>query len=147
MDAKKMTMAWLGAFVVMFVLSFLWYGMLMQDFYMENYQDVNRSEEDFSMPLIMVGYLVLTFLMSYIFPLGFKGGSAVTEGMRFGVLLGMTRALPTALILAGVYKMPLSANLVEAVFTIFESAIGGIVIAKIYGLGGGNDASSETDSE
>lgn len=147
MDTKKMTMAWLGAFVVMFMLSFVWHVPLMGEFNAENYSEVNLSEEEFSFALIAAGYLVLTFLMSYIFPLGFKGGSAVTEGMRFGVLLGMTRALPIALILAGAYKMPLSANLVEAVYTIVESAIGGIVIAKIYGLGEGNDASSETDSE
>ena len=148
MDTKKMIMAWFGAYVVMFFLSFLWYGILMESYYSENFIEVSRSEEEFSLTLIAVGYMILTLLMSYIFPLGSKGGSAVNEGMRFGVLLGMIRALPTAFILSAVYNMPLSANLVDAVYIIVESAIGGIVIAKIYGSGSGDAAPEvETDSE
>ena len=133
MEPKKMIGAWLGSFAVMFLLSFVWYGWLMMEYNMVNYAEVNLPMEDFSMPLLVVGYLIQAFMLSYIFPIGFGGGPAVKEGIRFGVILGILFALPGAFIFAAVYKMPLPANIVNAVYHIVEFAAGGIVIAKIYG--------------
>ena len=147
MDTKKMIMAGLGAFAVMFILGFVWHVALMGDFYAENYSEVNLSEEEFSLALIAIGYLILSFMMSYMYPIGFGGGPAIKEGLRFGAMLGIFMSFPKAFIFAAVYKMPLDANLYDAIYHVVELAIGGIVIAKIYGLGGGNEASAETDSE
>ena len=132
-ETKKMIMAWLGAFVAMFLLSYVWYGVLMSEFYAENYAEVNLPLEDFSMKLIMVGYLIQAYLLAYIFPIGFSVGSAVKEGLRFGVILGSLFAIPGAFIFAAVYKMPLEANIIDAIYHIVEFSVGGIVIAKIYG--------------
>ena len=146
MEPKKMIGAWIGSFVVMFLLSFLWYGLLMEEFYAATYAEVNLPMEDFSMTLIVVGYLIQAFMLSYIFPIGFGGGSAVKEGLRFGLILGMLFALPGAFILAAVYKMPLEGNLIDAAYHIVEFAAGGIVIAKIYGSGAEAPESSTTEA-
>jgi len=146
MDTKKMIMAWLGGFLVMFVLGGIWHNIVMMDYNMAAYADVTLSEDEFSLALIAVGYLILSFMMSYMYPIGFGGGSAIKEGLRFGVMLGIFMSFSKAFIFAGAYKMPLDANLYDAVYHVAELAIGGIVIAKIYGLGGGNEASAETDS-
>jgi len=132
-ETKKMILAWLGAFVAMFLLSYLWYGVLMSEFYAKYYSEVNLPMEDFSMKLIIVGYLIQAYLLAYIFPIGFGGGSVVKEGLRFGVILGSLFALPGAFIFAAVYKMPLEGNIVDAIYHIVEFSVGGIVIAKIYG--------------
>ena len=147
MDTKKMIMAWLGGFLVMFVLGGIWHNIVMMDYNMAAYADVTLSEDEFSLALIAVGYLILSFMMSYMYPIGFGGGSAIKEGLRFGVMLGIFMSFSKAFIFAGAYKMPLDANLYDAVYHVAELAIGGIVIAKIYGLGGGNEASAETDSD
>ena len=147
MDTKKMIMAWLGGFLVMFVLGGIWHNIVMMDYNMAAYADVILSEEEFSLALIAFGYLILSFMMSYMYPIGFGGGSAIKEGLRFGVMLGIFMSFSKAFIFAGAYKMPLDANLYDAVYHVAELAIGGIVIAKIYGLGGGNEASAETDSD
>ena len=148
MEPKKMIGAWLGSFVVMFLLSFVWYGWLMMEYNMVNYAEVNLPMEDFSMPLLVVGYLIQAFMLSYIFPIGFGGGPAVKEGIRFGVILGILFALPGAFIFAAVYKMPLPANIMNAVYHIVEFAAGGIVIAKIYGSSpvATNSSSSEEEN-
>ena len=140
-------MAWLGGFLVMFVLGGIWHNIVMMDYNMAAYADVTLSEDEFSLALIAVGYLILSFMMSYMYPIGFGGGSAIKEGLRFGVMLGIFMSFSKAFIFAGAYKMPLDANLYDAVYHVAELAIGGIVIAKIYGLGGGNEASAETDSD
>ncbi len=147
MDTKKMMMAWLGGFLVMFILSGIWHNFVVMDYNMATYADVNLPEEEFSLLYIVIGYLILSFMMSYMYPMGTGEGSAVKEGLRFGAMMGIFMAFPRAFIFAGVYKMPLDANLYDAIFHVVELAIGGIVIAKIYGLGGGNEVSAEAGSE
>ena len=86
------------------------------------------------MTLIIVGYLVLTFLMSYFYPIGFKGGAPLQErGLRFGVLLGLVISIPTALIHLGAYNMPLIAHLIDAVYHTAGITVGAAVMALIYG--------------
>ena len=147
MEPKKMIGAWLGAFVVMFLLSFVWYGLLMYEYNVENYAEVNLPEEEFSMTLLVVGYLIQAFMLSYIYPIGFGGGSAVKEGLRFGLILGALFTLPGIFIFAAVYKMPLPANIVNALYHLVEFAAGGIVIAKVYGSGAAAPESTVSEEE
>ena len=118
MEPKKMIGAWLGGFVAMFLLSYIWHEMIISGYNAMQYADVMRPMEDFSIIHILIGYLILTFMMSYIYPLGNKGGPFLKEGLRFGVILGLLYTLPRAFMLAGVYEMPLGANLLDAVFHI-----------------------------
>lgn len=131
MNAKKMLQAWLAGFVVMYVISFIWYLLIIAPYNAEQFAAVARAE--MSMTLITLGYLVLTFLMSYIYPIGFKGGAPLQEGLRFGLLLGLVVSIPTALIFSGAYNMPFVANLIDAVYHTVEITIGATVMALIYG--------------
>ncbi|MCH8836619.1 MAG: hypothetical protein IIA60_02330 [Candidatus Marinimicrobia bacterium] len=85
MNAKKMLQAWLAGCVVMYIISVIWYLFIIGGYNETQFAAVARQE--LSMTMIIVGYLVLTFLMSYIYPIGFKGGEPLQEGLRFGVLL------------------------------------------------------------
>ena len=131
MNAKKMLQAWLAGFVVMYVISFIWYLLIIAPYNTEQFAAVNR--EEISMTLITLGYLVLTFLMSYIYPIGFKGGAPLQEGLRFGLLLGLVVSIPMALIFSGAYNMPFVATLVNAIYHTVEITIGATVMALIYG--------------
>ncbi|MEE9465073.1 MAG: hypothetical protein V3W14_05825 [Candidatus Neomarinimicrobiota bacterium] len=131
MNAKKMLQAWLGGFVVMYVISFIWYYFIITGYNEVQFAEVAR--EEMSMTLITLGYLVLTFLMSYMYPIGYGGGPPLKEGMRFGVLLGLIVSIPTALIFSGAYNMPFAANLVDAIYHTVEITIGAMVMALIYG--------------
>lgn len=144
-ETKKMILAWLGAFVAMFLLSYAWYDPLMGEYYGNIYSEINLPLEDFSMKLIIVGYLIQAYLLAYIFPIGFSGGSAIKEGLRFGVILALLFALPRAFIFAAVYKMPLEGNIIDTIYHIVEFSVGGIVIAKIYGSNPGATNSPESE--
>ena len=147
MDSKKLIMAWFGGFLVMFIIGGIWHSFVMMDYNMAAYADVNLPEEEFSLLYIIIGYLIFSFMMAYMYPMGMGGGTALNEGMKFGAMMGIFMAFPRAFILAGAYKMPLEANLYDALYHVVELAIGGIVIAKIYGSGGGDETSAETESE
>ena len=134
--------AWLISFVVIFALSFLWYGVIVMDYNAVQFADVLRGEEDFSMMLIAVGYLLIAFLLAYIYPRGYnsESGSPVAQGFRFGLMMGLLWALPTAFIESGSYQFPLGARILDAAYHIVEFTIGGTVIGWAYGeIGAGAD--------
>ncbi len=131
MNAKKMLQAWLAGFVVMYIISFIWYLFIIAGYNEVQFAEVAR--EEMSMTMITLGYLVLTFLMSYIYPIGYRGGPPIKEGMRFGVLVGLTVSIPTALIFSGAYNMPLAANFIDGIYHTAEITVGSIVMALVYG--------------
>jgi hypothetical protein len=131
MNGKKWFLGGLAGFAVMFALSGLWYMVLMSKFYRAQDQGIMR--EQFNFLFIVLGYIVLAFLMSLIYPIGYKGGSLVKEGLRFGVLIGLVVWLTANLTLHGVLNNTLASTLVDSVWHIVEQGIGGIVIALVYG--------------
>jgi uncharacterized membrane protein len=131
MNGKKWFLAGLAGFAVMFALSGLWYMVLMSKFYRAQDQGIMR--EQFNFLFIVLGYIVLAFLMSLIYPVGYKGGSPAKEGLRFGVLIGLVVWLTANLTLYGVLKNTLASALVDSVWHIVEQGIGGIAIALVYG--------------
>ena len=139
MNVKKLVLASLAGFIIMFLLSGLWYMVLMSDYYHANFADVERAEPIFTS--IVIGYLVLSFLLAYIYPFGYKGKSPLIEGLRFGLIMGLVIAIPSMLILYGVHTFPLTGTLIDIIFTIVQISIGGIVIGYVYGSG----AKAESD--
>ncbi len=131
MDTKKLLTAWISSFIVMFSLSGLWYMILMSDYYNEQYTAIERAAPLFAW--IVLGYLVLSFLMTYIYPLGYKGNSPMKEGLRFGFFMGLIIALPMGLIYHAVYTFPLSGTLIDIIYQVVEKTIGGGVIGFVYG--------------
>ena len=73
MNGKKLALATLVGFVVMFLISGLWYMVIMKGYYGEQFSEVNR--EEFNMVWIAIGYLVGAFLLAVIYPIGYKSGS------------------------------------------------------------------------
>ena len=91
------------------------------------------AREQVNFLFIVLGYGALAFLMSYAYPIGYKGGTPVKEGLRFGILVGLLVALPLNLILHGVWKVTLAGSLVDSIYHVIEQIVGGIIIALIYG--------------
>jgi hypothetical protein len=134
MNVKKLVLAGLAGFVVMFLLALLWYTVT-QGFYTAQFSGIERPEPEASRFIwwIVLGYLVGSFLMAYIYPIGYKGGAPVKEGLRFGLLMGLIMTLPVVLILYGGYSFPQAGLLVDAIYQVIEKTIGGAVIALVYG--------------
>ena len=63
--------------------------------------------------------------MAWVFPIGYKGGSGVAEGLRFGAVIGLLWWLPANVVLSGVYETTLASALVDGVWHIAEGAAGG----------------------
>lgn len=115
----------------MCIISVVWYGFVIADFNSAQFSEVLRDDSTFSMQKITIGYVLLPLFLTLIYPLGYKGGKFIEEGLRFGLLMGLFWALPAAFINSGAYKFPLGAVLVDAFYHIGEITIGGIVVALV----------------
>jgi hypothetical protein len=130
-DTKKLITAGISSFIVMFSLSGLWYMVLAANYYSEQYAVIERAAPLFAW--IVLAYLVLSFLLAYIYPFGFKGNSPMKEGLRFGFIMGLVIALPMGFIYYAVYTFPLSGTLIDIIYQVVEKTIGGGVIGFVYG--------------
>ena len=131
MNPKKMLFALIAGFVTMFLLSGLWHMLIMGDFYEAN--GASNSLAEPNLLFIALGYFILALLMSYAYPLGYKGGKPVIEGLKFGVLMGLLWILPLGVVLFGVMESSGTLLIVDAVWHVVEQGIGGIVIGLVYG--------------
>ncbi len=131
MNVKKFVLAWVAAVVVTFLLGVLWHLFLLADF--NEVQEQALAREEPNMVFVFVGHLILGFLMALVYPIGYKGGSPVKEGFRFGALIGLIWILPLSVILHGVWNLPLTGVIVDSAWHVIEEGVGGIAIARVYG--------------
>ena len=135
MDTKKLLMATGASFLVMFLLGGLFHMVIIKDFFMSHAGLAgNVARKEPMLPFIALGCLVLSTLMSYLYPKGVEGESTAVQGLRFGMLIGILWVTPLTLILYGattVYSKYVV--IVDCGWHILEQGIGGVVIAMVYG--------------
>ncbi len=132
MNVKKLLLAALAGFVVQFSLGGLWHALIMAGKYDELLTPVLREAPTPNIVFIAAGYVVLSLLMAYMYPQGYKGGPPVKEGMKFGILMGLLWVIPLHLVFVGALNFPMGTVYLE-LWHVVEQAIGGIVIALVYG--------------
>lgn len=130
MNAKKFITAFIAGFAVMFLLSGLWYQLLMADFYKAT---STAAREPQLMGSIALGYIVLSLLMAYMYPKGYSGGSPAVEGVKFGILIGLLWIVPLGLVIYGVMTVSGKMLVADIIWHIVEQGVGGIVIGLVYG--------------
>ena len=131
MDLKKFSLATVGGFFAMFIPGGLWHMLIMKDFYDKYAGDSALAEPNIL--FIILGVLILSALMAYMYPQGYKGGSPLKEGLRFGVVIGLLWILPINVIMIGVMGTSITLVVVDALWHMVGQGIGGIVIGYIYG--------------
>lgn len=120
----------------MWILAGLWHEIMMANFY----SNENHAKHE-GIGIIFLAYLVLALFMAYIYPLGYKGGSPVIEGLRFGILIGLLWVFPHELAMADAHGDSITYVIKNGVWHMVEQGVGGIVIGLVYGkkLTDGND--------
>ncbi len=129
MNGRKLILSCIAGFIAMFLLAGLWHIALMIDLY-----NTPSSRKEPLMGFIALGMFILALLMAYLYPKGYSGGSPVTEGLRFGILVGLLWTLPLSLILHAVQEeYALNMVIVDAIWHMVEEGVGGVVIGLVYG--------------
>jgi len=149
MELKKLLIGAVAAFAVMFLLSYLWHVVLMADFYQSNPGEVGAIDRETPMFFyIGLGYLSLCLVMAYIYPKGAEGDNHIMDGIKFGAILGFLWIVPHSSVLYGATIMT-SKTLVfgDGLYHIVEGAVGGAIIAMVYGKRNRAPATAGSGSE
>ena len=128
MNIKKLIQSTLTGGVGMWVLSGLWHNLILANFYMSETEATHEG-----IGILLVAYLVLSLIMAYIYPLGYKGGRPVIEGLRFGIVIGLLWVFPHDLAMAGAHGESISYVFKNAAWHLFEQGFGGIIVGLVYG--------------
>lgn len=134
MKIQKLAIGAIAATVVLFLLDWLWYGMIMKD----SMNDTNaRPEPDFMW--LTISYIIFSVAFVSIYLAWSGGSSKVSAGLNFGLWTGILIGLGLNLTWFAVStNMTLSHTFTEAVYTTVKLIIVGIVVAYATGHPGGH---------
>lgn len=130
MNLKRFVIASIAVFLVFQVLDFIIHGMILRPVY-ESLKDVWRPDMMSKMWIMYVGSLVLSFLFTYIFIKGYEN-KGITEGIRYGIIIGLFASIPYGFYEYVMYPLPLSLCLQWFIYGMIEFIICGIIAATIY---------------
>ncbi len=140
MPTKKLAIGTLIAFLFIFFLDYLWYGVLMSDYFATT--DADRDMPLF--PYLILGTLCMSYAFCYIYYKGReKEKPVVAQGVRYGFMVMLLMFIPMALIRYAVQDhAPLSQYLTDLLFRFIQIIILGVIIAKFFGLDGARPGKS-----
>ncbi|MEO9805033.1 MAG: DUF2177 family protein [Reichenbachiella sp.] len=129
---KRIALSLIAAFLTMFVLGGLWNALIMENFYLSHSPSIIRPPEAFNLPVIALGYFVLTAIMTLIVVQNFNENPKFIGGFMFGATFGVAATLPLYLILWGRWDFSMSYVLVDSIWHLFEEGIGAVVLCKVF---------------
>ena len=138
MNWTRFALAGVAGFVVSFATGAIWHIPLFGDFYAEQIAEIARPGR--GVGLIAVASVVRGFLFAYIYPLGYSGGSPLREGAKFGLLMGLVTAFPTAVYYSQVAFASMAFMWVELIFWVIQGPMIGVAIAYVFGSQAGAKA-------
>jgi hypothetical protein len=133
MNVSRLAMAAVAATVWDLIYGFCVYGILLAPEF-SKYPNVYRSNEAGMgyLPLMFAGILVAMIVAAAIYAKGYEGGSGVTEGARFGMLLGVFVATAFAGVSYAVLNIGRRLAVYLAAAGFIEWLVAGIVIGLVY---------------
>ena len=127
---KKLLLATLGSFAFLLVLNAALYPFFFPDGAPEHYVGTRPA------PLLsyhLLAFLITAFLMSYLYPLAYRGGASWKEGLRVGVIMALFVSLPENLHVYALTNVSFIKLLFPAVWVTVIWGLAGVVIGLIYG--------------
>lgn len=130
MDAKKRILATLAGFVVFFLLGWLFYGMLLMDFYATNSGSatgIMREETDMVWWALIVGNLLQAYLLVYIFG-KWANINSFGGGFQAGLIIGLILGFATNLSMYG------TMNIINLTVALVDPFVAGVMMAITGGV-------------
>jgi hypothetical protein len=133
MNYGRLVGAAIAATVVDGIYGFLVYGVLLAGEF-GRYPEVYRSNEAGAayLPLMFLGILIAMFAVVAIYAKGYEGGSGVTEGARFGAMIGFVLSVILGSVNYATLNIGRRLAVAYVVAGLFEWILNGIVIGLVY---------------
>ena len=127
MRLKKLIIATILGGLGMWIVAGIWHNLIMANLN----KNVHATHDGIG--YLLIAYFILSLIMAYIYPLGYKGKKPIFEGLRFGVIIGILWILPHGIAMVGAHGDSLLYVLKNTAWHVIEQGIGGIIVGVIYG--------------
>ena len=128
---KKFWTGFIAVFVVMEILMFIIHGVILDSTY-KSIQGVWRADMESLMWIYHVLGVIGAFFLTLVFTKGYEG-KGVTEGVRYGLYIGIWMSAGMAYGSYSMINIPYSLALQWFIYGVIEYVIYGIVLASVYG--------------
>ena len=130
---KKFWTGFIVIFILWNVLDYVVHGVILSSAYQsEDVMKLMRPDMQSKMWIFYVTSLIMAFFFTLIFSKGYEG-KGITEGIRYGLYVGLLMATPMAYSSYAMYPLPYSLVLQWFIYGIIHYVILGVVLAAVYG--------------
>jgi len=134
MNTKRLGLASLAVFAVIFILEGFIHGVLLADLYQQT-SSIWRPQAEIQglMWLMWLGYLILASIFVFIYTKGYEANkSGLGQGIRFGLVVGILLSVSRSLGWYPVLPIPALLAFYWFVAGMMESVAAGITVGLIY---------------
>jgi hypothetical protein len=135
MFSKANLLATFAGFLVLFILGWIFYGILAADFYESHHlhPEILKDDENMSLGMIVLSSLIQAFVLSFLFQKWAKGSYSIKEGFIFGAWFGVFVGFGIGLMWYAMSQlMDITGTLFDSTSSIFYYGITGMVIGWVY---------------
>jgi len=135
MFSKSNLFATISSFFVLYLLGWLFYGMIAVDFFKSHtlLSGIHKGESMDSVWQIAIGSLIISFFMATIYGKWANGQHSIKNGFEFGAYVGAIIGLGVGIIMyATLNFMDFTGTITDGIWNIFYYGFAGIAIALSY---------------
>jgi hypothetical protein len=81
----------------------------------------------------VLAMLVTSLILAYVFPLGYRGKIPWSEGLRFGMLMGVLVSLPASINIYAMTDIEFAGLLTAVLWSVITHGVAGALIGASYG--------------
>ena len=81
----------------------------------------------------VLAMFVVSLILAYVFPLGYRGKTPWAEGLRFGMLMGVLISLPASLNIYAMTNIEFAGLLTVVLWSVITHGVAGTLIGVSYG--------------
>ena len=119
--------------IILFLLGWLCYGMLLAEYLKPYYGFMQRPDSDMKIWAFGLASFIQALFLYIIYTQGYKGGSSIVEGTKFGLVIGLFTSIPYILFTWGGMKVTYKAVIPDGIAIFIMMLIACIVTAFVHG--------------
>lgn len=134
-DSKKFALAVLAVFVVVSIIEYILHTFILGSIYARPEYQVGLfwPTGDYSATKwLYLGYLLFAGLFTFVYTRGYEAKPALSQGLRYGVYIGLLLYVPSMFIQHGLLLVPKIVILSWGVAGFVECIVSGILVARIH---------------
>jgi hypothetical protein len=130
---KKLIISTVVTGTVMFLLSWVLWGVVFMDFFKQHYAHIQRPEYDMKIWAFAISNYAGALFLYMLYSRSYKGGEPLKEGVNFGIIISLFSSVPYVFARWGGTTIKYTAAIVDGAILFLIYFIGSVITAYIHG--------------